>query len=126
MRHVPTVIEPNVLKPAEIEALVATLAAACASDPIELLYLHGAHARGTLGTLSDLDLAVLDKPSTCSGERHGEHLAMFQTASGREDLDLVILNTAGPMIRDRAVHHGRLVYAHSELQRIQFKARTIM
>jgi len=52
-------------------------------------------------------------------------LASLQEACGREDVDLVVLNDAGPIIKDRVVRHGRLVYARSERDRVLFEARAI-
>jgi hypothetical protein len=52
-------------------------------------------------------------------------LASLQEACGREDVDLVVLNSAGPIIKDRVVHHGRPVYARSERARVLFEARAI-
>ena len=39
--------EPKVLSAPEVDDLARRLQAFCAGRPIVLLYLHGAHARGT-------------------------------------------------------------------------------
>src|SRR3989304_1847783 len=74
--------------------LVQTL---CAANNVVLLYLHGSHARGEQGPLSDMDLAVLLKrEGSTSLDSELDFLAALQSASGREDGGLVFLHRAGP------------------------------
>ncbi len=123
MRHTYSTQTSEVLSPEQVEALLPQLVRVCADAPVLLLYLHGSHARGTQGPLSDIDLAVLLEPERGRDYRiYGDLLAALQDACGRDDIDLVIFNTAGPIIRDRVIRHGRLVYARSEAQRIAFEA----
>ena len=49
----------------------------------------------------------------------------LENAAQRSDLDIVVLNSAGPIIRDRVVRHGQLLYARSERIRILFEAFAI-
>ena len=123
MRHTYSTQTPEVLSPEQVEALLPKLVRVCADAPVILLYLHGSHARGTQAPLSDIDLAVLLEPECGRDYRvHGDLLMALQEACGRDDIDLVIFNTAGPIIRDRVIRHGRLVYARSEAQRVAFEA----
>ena len=116
----------TVLSPDEVEAMVGRLRAACAGTPIVLLYLHGAHARGTQGPLSDLDLAVLLE-ADAARDPHAflALLGKLTDACGREDLDVVLLNRAGLIIKDRVVRDGRLLFAASERERVRFEAHAI-
>jgi hypothetical protein len=123
MRHTYSTQTPEVLSPEQVEALLPKLVRVCADAPVILLYLHGSHARGTQAPLSDIDLAVLLEPECGRDYRvHSDLLMTLQEACGRDDIDLVIFNTAGPIIRDRVIRHGRLVYARSEAQRVAFEA----
>jgi hypothetical protein len=73
-----------------------------------------------------MDLAVLLKrEGSTSLDSELDFLAALQRASGREDVDLVFLDRAGPIIKDRVVRHGRLVYQSSEKERILFEERAI-
>jgi predicted nucleotidyltransferase len=90
------------------------------------MYLHGSHARGEQGSLSDLDLAaLLDDRTAGVLQVELELLGALQRASGREDIDLVILNRAGPIIKDRVVRYGRLIWARHEQDRVYFEERAI-
>jgi predicted nucleotidyltransferase len=123
MRHTDSTETPEVLSPEQVEALLPKLVRVCADAPVILLYLHGSHARGTQAPLSDIDLAVLLEPECGRDYRvHGDLLMALQEACGRDDIDLVIFNTAGPIIHDRVIRHGRLLYARREAQRIAFEA----
>jgi predicted nucleotidyltransferase len=125
MRLIPTLVDPKILTASEVDALVVKLAEACAGGPFVLLYLHGAHARGTQGALSDLDIGALLDPASMTDRGQLDAIAFLQETCGREDVDLVILNRAGPIIRDRVVRHGRLIYARSERDRVRFEAAAI-
>ena len=126
MRLVSTLTEPRVLDPEDVDRLTGSLAERCRSLPVLLLYLHGTHARGTQSVLSDLDLAVLlERTSAREGRARMAVVSALEEACERDDVDLVILNTAGPIIADRVVRHGRLVYARSERERVAFEASAI-
>ena len=126
MRHLRTYDKQKLLSPKDVEDLVCRLAEEGKNLPLELMYLHGAHARGVQTPLSDLDIAAFLVKERIE-DRHGyvELLGRLQSISGREDIDLLILNTAGPIIKDRVVRYGRLVYARTERERILFEASAI-
>lgn len=127
MRHLKTLSDPGILAPQEVDRLLPALERVCPGGPVALLYLHGAHARGSQGALSDLDLAVLLDPAAVEDHRAQlDLLASLQAASGREDVDLTVLNRAGPGIKVRVVRDGRIVYARSRRERVIFEARAIL
>ena len=98
----------------------------CQKHGVVLMYLHGSYARSMQGPLSDLDLAVLLEGGEAGAlEAELKLLGALQESSGREDVDLVILNHAGPIIKERVVRYGRLVAARSERDRILFEGRAI-
>ena len=123
MRHTYSTETPEVLSLEQVEALLPKWVQIVRDAPVLLLYLHGSYAKGTQAPLSDIDLAVLLEPEHGRDYRlYGELQIAFQDACGRDDIDLVVFNTAGPIIRDRVIRHGRLLYARTEAQRIAFEA----
>ncbi|MBM4044672.1 MAG: nucleotidyltransferase domain-containing protein [Planctomycetes bacterium] len=122
MRLVATLQEPKVLSAPEVERLCRRLAEACRDLPVVLLYLHGSHAHGTQTRLSDLDLAVLLDRAALPGH---DVLFRLEEICERDDVDFVVLNRAGPIIKDRVVRHGRLVHARSERDRVVFEAHAL-
>ena len=126
MRLLGMAAEPKVLATEELDDLVSRLAELCDRFGVVLMYLHGSHGNGTHGHLSDLDIAVLlGSDAASEGRKQLELLAALQETSGREDVDLIVLNTAGSIIKDRVVRHGRLVYAGNQSIRVRFEAATI-
>ena len=126
MRFQRTMHDPEVLSTQDVDHLVAALAEIGRTLPIVLLYLHGSHARGTQGRLSDLDLAVLlEADAAPDRDRRAAVLSGLEKQCGRDDVDVVILNHAGSVIKDRVVRHGRLIFARSEVDRVQFEASVI-
>jgi hypothetical protein len=126
MRFLPTAGEARALTPGQIEALIPKLAETCRRLPVVLLYLHGSHAHGTQTRLSDLDLALLMEPRAARERSEiAAALSALESACERDDVDVVILNGAGTIIRDRVVRLGRLVYARNDLDRIRFETSAV-
>ncbi len=126
MRSIRAARESSVLTAEDVATLVDRLASLCAHHPVTLMYLHGAHAHGTQSRLTDLDVAAVLEPAAArSAEVRVRLLEAVQNVSGREDVDLVILNTAGPIIAHRVVRGGRLVYTRSEADRVSWEAMAI-
>jgi uncharacterized protein YutE (UPF0331/DUF86 family)/predicted nucleotidyltransferase len=94
--------------------------------PIVWAYLFGSEARGQATPLSDLDIAIyLDEPDLERRLRAypGILLDLVQ-ATGKEAVDLVILNDAKPRLA-RHILEGQLLYTQDEKRRIATEARTL-
>ena len=79
---------------------------------VELAYLFGSAARGELGELSDVDVAVYLDESLSSKERFklqlrliGELASVLQT----NKVDLVVMNDAPLLLNYNIIKHGKLV-----------------
>lgn len=118
------------------EAELARLREALEARPeVAFAYLFGSAAAGRAHAKSDVDLAL---GLTSDGEgREGDSggpglgsrlwvdlLAAAQDALGRENVDLVLLARAPPLLADRIARHGRLVFSRDEARRIRWLART--
>lgn len=93
-------------------------------DNILVAYLFGSFARGIEAVKSDIDIAILLKKTP---ERLLDYY--LQVVDGlskvlNSDVDLVILNTAPPLLKHQIVKHGKLVHCKDEEARIRFEART--
>ena len=93
------------------------------------LYLFGSEATGRTGPLSDLDLAVLLDESKVKPRRRLDAqlnlLAETMRASGRFDVDLVLLNEATPLLAYEVVRSGRLLFERDRQKRITFEANAV-
>jgi uncharacterized protein len=96
-------------------------------------YLFGSHAAGREHRESDLDLAVLlpwyRYPSARDRfEARVDLISDLGAALGRNDVDLVILNDAPPLLGRRIIYEGRRVFLgdaaadHAFVRDVQLRA----
>jgi predicted nucleotidyltransferase len=99
----------------------ASLRPLFASYPVIAAYLFGSQAAGATTPLSDVDLAVLLGPDTPSpGTVQAELISDLMLALRRSDVDVVVLNAAPPLLKERAIS-GRLLYCRDERARVRFE-----
>ena len=89
---------------------------------ISLAYLFGSCVSGTARPDSDVDVAILfDHPPTPALlDRLTEDLG----AATERRVDLVVLNTAPPLLAREVIARGHLVICRDEDQRVWFETRT--
>ena len=91
---------------------------------VVLAYLFGSQAEGKAGPLSDVDIAVLLGPQV-DHERWfqvqldlmGELMDLFH----RNDVDVVILNQATPVLAHEIVQFGQILYEAEPGTRVDFE-----
>jgi len=99
----------------DVPALAERIGAALAACP-EVLegYLFGSVATGRAQTRSDVDIAVYVDTGRCPEAPYGyqaELTTVLMQALGRNDIDVVILNCAPPLLYHRVLRDGRRVFA---------------
>jgi predicted nucleotidyltransferase len=87
-----------------------------------LAYLFGSCASGTARPVSDVDVAILFDylPTPALLDRLTEDLG----AATERRVDLVVLNTAPPLLAREVIAHGRFVMCRDEDERVRFVTRT--
>jgi uncharacterized protein len=91
--------------------------------------LIGSQARGTVGPLSDVDIAVWHDPALDASGRLDLQLELTRAASeavGSDEVDVVMLNRAPPLLRHRAVRDGKLLVERDPTSRVRFEARSLL
>ncbi|MEG6570494.1 hypothetical protein EDC21_1232 [Thermohydrogenium kirishiense] len=91
---------------------------------IKLIYVFGSYAKGNNTKNSDLDIAVLfgdgydymDKLNLI-----GDLISIFK----RDDIDLVVLNTANPVLRHQIIKFGKLIFEENEDIKVEFEVKTL-
>lgn len=81
-------------------------------------YLFGSQARGEAAAHSDVDVAVYVEPSRAAGGPYGydaELSSELMAALGRNDVDVVVLNDAPPMLYHRVLRDGVRLFSRDEL-----------
>lgn len=87
-------------------------------------YLFGSHASGRARPDSDIDVAVYLDPDC---DLVGKQLALIEKLSkalGTDRIDVVVLNTARPSLRNEVVH-GRLLLRRSRERHASFVSATL-
>ena len=113
----------------DLRPLLPNLAdmAARESDVLAL-YLFGSYASGRPGPLSDVDLAVLFEPSVPRDRYTERRIALFGRAAAvvqTDAIDLVVLNTAPPLLTYQVLRGGVLLYEKDSTLRARFAALAI-
>ena len=113
----------------DLKTLERKLAEYAAKRGVLALYLFGSAAWDRRTRLSDIDIAVLLPDSVPKGEYFDRRLEMTVELMGllhEDNIDLVILNEAPPLLKHRVVTGGRVVFCRDEQARNRFEARAIL
>jgi len=95
---------------------------------VVLAYLYGSQARGDTGPLSDVDVAVLFGPNVPESERFNRLLHLIGELGSvfhRDDVYVVDLAEASPLLRHRVYYHGRLLYCADDAERVHFETTAL-
>jgi predicted nucleotidyltransferase len=95
---------------------------------VTLAYLYGSQARGDAGPLSDVDVAVLFGPDVPESERFNRVLHLIGELGSvfhRDDVYVVDLAGASPLLRHRVYYDGRLLYCTDETVRVRFETTAL-
>lgn len=105
---------------------LATAAESLRQDPrILAVYAFGSQVSGATRPGSDLDLAVLlDRPLDLQGELRlrGDLVTLLD----RDDIDLVVLNLAPPLLRYEIVTGGRRLFTRDDEAMDRFERQAIL
>jgi predicted nucleotidyltransferase len=113
--------EPPQLDEAGLVAFLAT------QEDIVAAYLFGSLAQGRATPRSDLDIAVLLRriPDPQSDDLFPQFRLMDELRRFADrEVDVVILNTAPPVLKDQVLRHGRRIFERDRQARVEFEVRT--
>jgi len=82
----------------------------CKQDKISLVIFFGSYSRGQANKNSDLDLAVLVDKKSINDDLELSLLTTFINLVRRDNLDLVLLNRADPLLQSQVAWYGTLLY----------------
>lgn len=113
-----------------LDELRARLEPVFGAEPaVAAAYVFGSVARGEAGPGSDLDVAVLyrrDDPQP-DRDRVAERLAgPIARAAGIDAVDVVDLESQGPIFAHRVLYEGRRLYTADRERRVDFESDTIV
>jgi len=111
------------------DAARARLAAALERDGVVAAMLFGSQALDSAGPLSDVDISVWADPGLDRAERFDLRLELIGAATGAlrtEEVDLVVLNDAPPLLRHRALRDSVRLVDRDPRCRIRLETRAIL
>lgn len=95
---------------------------------VALAYLYGSQARGDAGPLADVDVAVLFGPDVPESERFKRVLRLIGELGSvfrRNDVYVVDLAEASPLLRHRVYYDGRVLYCTDDAIRVRFETTAL-
>lgn len=112
----------------DIEAVQSELVELFEANQVILAYLFGSQARGESSPLSDVDIAVLLSHEIPAEEWGGLQIDLTSALMGvlhRNEIDVLILNRATPLLADRAIRCGRLIFESDPRARVHFETESL-
>ncbi len=110
-------------------AAMERLSEALDREGVVAAMLIGSQARGTAGPLSDVDIAIWCDPSLDSRGRFDLQLDLAGAAARAlhtDEIDVVPLNDAPPLMRHRAIRDGKRLVERDPNERVRLETRAIL
>jgi predicted nucleotidyltransferase len=124
-----TVIDQRARVPRLDRAALDRLAGALDREGVVAAMLIGSQARGSAGPLSDVDVGVWHKPGLDSKALLELRLELTDAAAralGTDEVDVVLLNGATPLMRHRAIRDARRLVERDPKARVRLEARAVL
>lgn len=124
-----TVVNENSRVPPVDAAARRRLASALDREGVVAAMLIGSQARGEAGPLSDVDVAVWHEPGLDPSPRLRLQLDLIKAAEGAlgtDEIDIVMLNRAPPLMRQRAIRDAVRLVERDPDERVRLETRAIL
>ena len=96
---------------------------------VAFAYLFGSQAKGTAGSLSDIDIAVYFDKEVDATEHFdlkldvlGEITDLYKT----DEIDLIVLNEAPPLLAHRILKEGLLIFSDDDKIRLAYEVKAVL
>ena len=112
----------------DLEQYQPALDEAFGRHAVVLAYLFGSQARGDAGLLADVDVAILFGPDVPESERFSRLLCLIGELGSvfrRNDVYVVDLAEASPLLRHRVYYDGRLLHCVDDVIRVRFETEAL-
>lgn len=124
-----TVVDEHARVPPVDDAVLRRLTVALDREGVVAASLIGSQARGRAGPLSDVDIAVWHASDLDADARLRLRLGLFRAASkalNTDEVDIVLLNGATPLMRHRAIRDGRRLLQRDQKARVRLETRALL
>ncbi len=124
-----TVIDQRARVPRLDRAALDRLAGALDREGVVAAMLIGSQARGSAGPLSDIDVGVWHEPGLDPKALFKLRFELTDAAAralGTDEVDVVLLNGATPLMRHRAIRDARRLVERDPKARVRLEARAVL
>jgi predicted nucleotidyltransferase len=124
-----TVVDEHARVPPLDDAALRRLTEALDREGVVAASLIGSRARETAGPLSDVDIAVWHVSDLDAAARLRLRLGLAQAVSralNTDEVDIVLLNGATPLMRHRAIRDGRRLLQRDPKAAVRLEARALL
>jgi predicted nucleotidyltransferase len=124
-----TVVDEHARVPKLDAGAIERLGRALDREGVVAAMLIGSQARAKAGPLSDIDIGVWHEPGLDPGERLELRLELAGGAGealGTDEVDIVLLNEATPLMRHRAIRDARRLIERDAKERVRLESRAIL
>jgi predicted nucleotidyltransferase len=124
-----TVVNERSRVPPLDAAVLGLLSNALDREGVVAAMLIGSQARGDPGPLSDVDIGIWHDPGLDARGRFDLQLDLageITSLLGTDEVDLVLLNNAPPLMRHRAIREGKRLVERDHDERVRLETRAIL
>ncbi|MBI2341775.1 MAG: nucleotidyltransferase domain-containing protein [Deltaproteobacteria bacterium] len=93
---------------------------------VQAAYLFGSAAKGTFGPLSDVDVGIVFNSEAIHW--HEQRLRLMEGLTwifGVPRIDVVILNSAEPVLAHRVIYEGQPIFVRDEAARVRMEKKIL-
>lgn len=112
-----------------IEKYLSQIREVFLQEQVVFAYLFGSQVSGNIGKLSDIDIAVYFDESLSKSTMFNNKLKIMSKLSlilKRNDIDVVILNDAYPLLEHRIIKQGKVIFSSNEKKRIEYEVKAVL
>jgi predicted nucleotidyltransferase len=124
-----TVIDERSRVPTLDALAIERLGRALDQEGVVAAILIGSHGRDSAGPLSDVDIGIWHEPGLDSSELLQLRLLLTRAATdalGTDEIDIVLLDGATPLMRHRAIRDGKRLIERDRKLRVQLESRALI
>lgn len=124
-----TVVDERSRVPALDASSLERLSRALDRDGVVAAMLIGSQGRGSAGRLSDVDIGIWHEPDLDSAALLQLRLSLARAAMdalGTDEIDVVPLNGATPLMRHRAIRDGKRLIERDRKARVRLEAKALV
>ena len=112
-----------------MDALISKIEKVLARESeVFLGYLFGSRVTGLSHAFSDVDVGIYLKDGTTGYylQRERELSVTLMLKLSMDEVDVTILNVAGPELRYKVISEGKLIFCRDEGERVRFEERAML